>query len=316
MQHEMQELIKNATAKPVVSDSALDGVNKKHDEATKAKHDLDPAYHGDPTGSELDMVDPDEQSALDMAGNAYAIKNIEVAAIAAAVTWAGTDESKLDAGEGLGDRLFSLIIGIADEDKDGEISEEEAAVVQMAQNVIGDYLSSHGVADEDIKSLLANFDNDVAVTVQGQVTIPEDEAEHIAKAAFGEKAALDSVGEDEYKAALDSATADSCKAYVGEGVDEEQAFDAAFDDEYRKYLTQEALDSIALDDGAFDATYKKTKVVRGGKVKWVKKRIAGTVRLSGKQKAGIKKAGRKAHSAMAKMRRGKSMKISRARVQK
>jgi hypothetical protein len=43
----------------------------------------------------------------------------------------------------------------------------------------------------------------------------------------------------------------------------------------------------------------------------IKKRISGTVRLSAKQKVAVRKMLRKSHSAMATMKRMKSMKIRR-----
>lgn len=309
MQQEYKELMSEAMAKPapkvVNTGKALDNANA----AGKEKEKLDPARNLDPTGSGMDE---DEQSAFDMAGNAFAIKAIEVASISAVVTWIGTDEGKLDDGEGFGDRLFGLIVGIADEDKDGEITDEEAEIIQTASNIIGDYLSAHGVADEDIIALLNDFDNDVAANVHGQVTIPEDEAEHIAKSAFNDGSLLDMVSDKHYAQACDAAEADKCAAY-GKG---DKAFDAAYADGYSKYMSQEALDSNSVDGEAFDAVYKKMKAVRKGVVKWVKKRVAGTVRLSARMKAGIKKAGRKAQTALAKMRRAKSMKISRRRIKK
>ena len=58
-----------------------------------------------------------------------------------------------------------------------------------------------------------------------------------------------------------------------------------------------------------EATYKKMKVVRGGKLVVAKKRISGTVRLSAAQKAGLKKARRRAFSSAAKMKRAKSLRM-------
>lgn len=60
---------------------------------------------------------------------------------------------------------------------------------------------------------------------------------------------------------------------------------------------------------AMDATYKKQVVIRGGKKVRKNVRVSGTVHLSGAQKAGIKKAQMKSHSAGAQMKRMKSMKV-------
>jgi len=63
------------------------------------------------------------------------------------------------------------------------------------------------------------------------------------------------------------------------------------------------------EEAVFDAVYKKRMVVRGGKKMRVNKRISGHVRLSAKQKVGIRKMQMKSHSAGAMMHRMRSMKI-------
>lgn len=65
------------------------------------------------------------------------------------------------------------------------------------------------------------------------------------------------------------------------------------------------------DDKMLDATYRKTVAIRGGKKVRIKKRIAGTVRLSAKQKIAVRKMQRKAFSGAAKMHRAKSMRLRR-----
>lgn len=57
---------------------------------------------------------------------------------------------------------------------------------------------------------------------------------------------------------------------------------------------------------ALDAAYKKVVAVRDGKKKVVHKRVADYISLSAKQKAAIKKAGLKSHTATAEMHRDKS----------
>lgn len=73
------------------------------------------------------------------------------------------------------------------------------------------------------------------------------------------------------------------------------------------------LDSFAFGDDAqeavFDAVYKNVVAVRGGKKVRLHKRISGSVRLSPKQKVGIRKMQMKSHSAGAMMKRMKSMKL-------
>lgn len=58
-----------------------------------------------------------------------------------------------------------------------------------------------------------------------------------------------------------------------------------------------------------EASYKRRKVVRDGKVEVINKRVSGTVRLSAARKAGLKKARLKSHSGSAKLARRKSMRL-------
>jgi hypothetical protein len=75
----------------------------------------------------------------------------------------------------------------------------------------------------------------------------------------------------------------------------------------------DSIDNFAFgandEEAVFDAVYKKRMVVRGGKKMRVNKRISGHVRLSAKQKIGIRKMQMKSHSAGAMMHRMRSMKI-------
>ena len=181
----------------------------------------------------------------------YVATNIALNAVATVQQWAETDD--LDEGEGYGDRLMSMLVGIADADKNGELSDDEVDVFTSAAEAAWDYLSSKGVSDADIENLLNNFDNDVADRVRELLAerLPDGE---------------DAAGEE--------------------------------------------MDAFAFGDGpAMDAVYKKVMAVRKGKKVRIHKRISGTVRLSAKQKLSIRKAVRKAHSAVAQMRRAKSMRI-------
>lgn len=60
-------------------------------------------------------------------------------------------------------------------------------------------------------------------------------------------------------------------------------------------------------DPILDGVWKKIAAIVGGVKKFVKKRISGSVRLSSKQRAAIKKAQRRAHSSTANMKRMRSM---------
>ncbi|WP_219097733.1 hypothetical protein [Pseudomonas sp. UMAB-40] len=63
------------------------------------------------------------------------------------------------------------------------------------------------------------------------------------------------------------------------------------------------------DDEMLDAVYKKVMAVRHGKKVRIKKRISGHVRLTGAQKAAVRKMQHKAFSGAAKMKRAKSMRM-------
>lgn len=198
----------------------------------------------------LDSADDGESGA----GNAadYTIADITLAAAAAVQQWVETDD--LADGESCADRLLALMVGVVDANKDGEISEDEQGVLDVALSAAYDYMVSKGASEEDTDALLNDWDNDVAERVKDLIAsaLPE--------------------GEDEASADLDD--------FVFGDSDQEPALDAA---------------------------YKKTFAIRKGKKVKIRKRIAGTVRLSAAQKIGIRKAQMKSHSATARMRRAKSM---------
>lgn len=66
------------------------------------------------------------------------------------------------------------------------------------------------------------------------------------------------------------------------------------------------------DSAVMDATYKRTVAICNGVKTIVRKRISGTVKLSAKQKAAIKKMQLKAHSGKARAKRLKSLKRRKA----
>ena len=104
-----------------------------------------------------------ENPVLDGASD-YATNDIKLKAVAMVQQWTETDD--LDDGESYADRLIHMVIGIADANKDGEIDEDEQAVVDVALNAIWDYLANYGVDDADIDALLNNWDNDAAERVK------------------------------------------------------------------------------------------------------------------------------------------------------
>lgn len=196
----------------------------------------------------FDMVGADMSGADTYTDNDVALKTV-----ASIQQWVEMDD--MEDGESCADRLMAMMIGIADANKDGEISDDEQELVDLALNSAWDYLSKYGVSDDDISSLLNDWDVDAAERIRDLLAsaLPEG----------------------------DAADADMDDFVFGAG-------------------DQEA---------ALDATYKKKVVVRGGKKVRINKRISGTVRLSARQKMAIRKALMKSHSAVAQMRRKKSMKV-------
>lgn len=186
--------------------------------------------------------------------NEYAETDLAVRAIASIHQWAETDD--LDDGETYADRLVAQMVGLADANKDGEITDDEQEVLQSGLNSAWDYLSSLGASDEDLSALLNDWDMDAAERIRDLVAsvLPE--------------------GEDAASEAIDS--------FVFGPEDQEPAL---------------------------DAVYRKAIVIRKGKKTRINKRIAGTVRLSAKQKLSIRKASMKSHSAAAMVRRMKSMRM-------
>lgn len=101
-----------------------------------------------PPTTRLDSVD--EELVSDSATD-YAMSSIAMRAASTVQQWC--EEDSMGDGEGKGDRLIAMLIGIADEDKDGELSEDEQAVVQTAMNDAWDYLAAKGVAESDLDAL-------------------------------------------------------------------------------------------------------------------------------------------------------------------
>lgn len=121
-----------------------------------------------PTKAMLDAAEAAKQAMLDAASNAagaYAANGIRDDAIAALTVWAGTPTSDLDEGESLADRLIAMAVGVADENKDGDLTDDESDVVGVALNAMADYLAGAGVSDEDIVALLEEGDAGAAERV-------------------------------------------------------------------------------------------------------------------------------------------------------
>lgn len=140
-----------------------------------------------------------EEPALAGADN-YTIADISMSAVSAVQQWAETDD--LDDGESYADRLMALVVGIADANKDGDITEDEQGVLEMALNAAWDYLVKCGATEEDAGALLNDWDDEAADRVRDLVAsaLPE--------------------GDDEASAEIDS--------FVFSESDQEPALDAVY----------------------------------------------------------------------------------------
>jgi hypothetical protein len=106
----------------------------------------------------------------------YTQTDITLKAVAAVQQWVETDD--LDDEEDMAVRLSAMIVGIADANKDGEISDDEQAVVDVALNAIWDYLVKYEVDEDDISALLNDWDSDAAERIRDLLaaSLPEGEA--------------------------------------------------------------------------------------------------------------------------------------------
>jgi len=305
--HPAFEAIKDITStKPKAAAAVLDDAKNKAEIEAKAAADALAAKA---------VLDAASAPVLDEAG-AYQDSDIALKAVAAVQEWAETTATELDEGEGVGDRLFSLLAGIADADMDGEISEAEADIMNQAANVAADYLISKGAPESDVVSLLEDFDNDLAESLQELVlsALPDGDsaaAEEIDMFVFGDgsdEAAMDSVGAHR----VVDASGDIGINFNGVVLDS-VTFGTMMKAPDWMQMTDAKIREFAQKAGAeakvFDATYKKKIVVRRGKKVRINKRVSGTVRLNAKQKMAVKKMLRKSHSAVAQMRRAKSVKV-------
>lgn len=166
---------------------------------TTAKTPVLDSVRGGPAKRVLD-------AALEASANSE-LGTIRTDAINAVMQWCETQPEDLDSGENMADRLFAMMVGIADDDKDGEISEEEAAVIDIAMNAAYDYLESKGVTTADVDALLNEGDNDAAERVcellRGALPDGEDasmdEVDSFAFDAEAQEPLMDSVLDAVYK---------------------------------------------------------------------------------------------------------------------
>lgn len=129
--------------------------------------------HRGKTGKTLDSAEGVDSEPFGAAE--FTIADISLAAAAAIQQWVETDD--LVRGESLADRLLALMVGIADANKDGEITDDEQGVLDVAFNAAYDYLFNKGVSEDDADALLNDYDNDAAERVRDLIAsvLPEGE---------------------------------------------------------------------------------------------------------------------------------------------
>ena len=72
-----------------------------------------------------------EKPTMDDAGS-FEMHNTSLQAASIINVWLETAPDELDSGEGYGDRLLAMIMGMADNNSDGELSEDEHVVIEAA----------------------------------------------------------------------------------------------------------------------------------------------------------------------------------------
>lgn len=171
------------------------------------------------------------------------------------------------------DAMDGIIIVLADLDGDEDISEEEEAYYNEVWEEIPNALLSLGAKIDDVEEF-----------VDGPGSPADKAGDRIGDAISDE---------------LDETPADDDDLVASFAYGEDGVLECAGDDYNLR--------------GVLEATYKKRKMVRNGKVIVARKRVSGRIKLSAAQRAGLKKARRKANTAAAKQHRRKSMKIRKLR---
>jgi hypothetical protein len=148
--------------------------------------------------------DDDSEMTLGIGSGDYVAKDLALKGVAALHEWADTQDDDLGSGESYADRLLALFVGVVDADKNGEIDDDEQAGVDIALTAAGEYLSSKGVSEDDIDSLLSDWDNDAAERVIDllRAKLPDGEdamQDDMDNFVFGESAEDGAVFDSVYK---------------------------------------------------------------------------------------------------------------------
>lgn len=141
-----------------------------------------------------DILDAVPTDAVPPFADQFSDSNTSLMAVSAVQQWAETDD--LTEGEGYADRLLSLLVGVVDDDLDGELSDEEAEDLLELADAAAEYLESLGVSEDDISQLLNDWDNEAGERVQELVASKLEDGAEPTDFVFGDgsdEAALDAV---------------------------------------------------------------------------------------------------------------------------
>lgn len=94
---------------------------------------------------------------------AYQMTDIALKVGGAMQAWIETEPSDLDEGENLSDRFDSLMVGIIDEDHDGEINDDEAALLEIAMSKAAEWMISKGLSEDDVSAFFSESADDSEV---------------------------------------------------------------------------------------------------------------------------------------------------------
>jgi hypothetical protein len=106
----------------------------------------------------------------------YTEQDQKLKAASALQIW--TETNDLEEGETLADRLFGILLGFVDANKNGELDDDEQDVFNSLLNYAWDYLTKYGVTEDDAGMLLNDWDSDAAERIVDLLaaSLPEGEA--------------------------------------------------------------------------------------------------------------------------------------------
>ena len=139
------------------------------------------------------VLDSQEFTAQD-ASSQFELSNLRLSVAAALVEWANSSDEEgdiLENGESYASRFDALMIGIVDADKNGEIDDEEALVMEFAYNIAAEFLENVGADTAHIEAMLNDGDEEAADAIHDLLTgsMPDGDevSDYVHKFALGEE---------------------------------------------------------------------------------------------------------------------------------